>query len=103
MRIPFAAALAAAVGVCFILDAADTKNRPIVLKAARLFDGKSDRLTTPGYVLVRGSSIEAVGASVKITEDAEMVLKAHAGDAHILDSRGGRETEVYPGIQAVRL
>lgn len=80
MRTPLAAALAV-VCICVMPGAADTKNRPIMLKAARLFDGKSDRLTTPGYVLVRGSSIEAVGPSVKVPEDAEII---DLGDSTLL-------------------
>jgi imidazolonepropionase-like amidohydrolase len=47
--------------------------KPVVLKAARLFDGKSDKLVTPGIVVVRGEKIEAAGPSVKIPADAEVI------------------------------
>ena len=40
------------------LSAAD---KVYVLKAARLFDGKSDRLVSPGLVVVSGDKILAVG------------------------------------------
>ncbi len=35
--------------------------KPIVLKAARLFDGKSDALISDGMVIVEGKTIKAVG------------------------------------------
>jgi imidazolonepropionase-like amidohydrolase len=65
----------------FLLEAADVSTRPVVLKAARLFDGKSDRLTTPGYVVVRGAWIEAVGAAVKVPENAQII---DLGDSTLL-------------------
>jgi hypothetical protein len=37
-----------------------------VLKAARLYDGKSDRMVSPGWVLVRGNRIDRVGAGSAI-------------------------------------
>ena len=37
-------------------------NKIYVLKAARLFDGKSNALVTPGLVVVTGGKIAAVGA-----------------------------------------
>ena len=36
-----------------------------VLRAARMFDAKSDRVTTPGLVVVAGGAIQAVGAGAR--------------------------------------
>ena len=55
--------------------------RMYVLKAARLFDGKSDALVMPGLVVVRGGKIVAVGASATIPADAEVI---DLGDATLL-------------------
>lgn len=52
-----------------------------VLKAARLFDGKSDSVTTPGIVVVAGGKIVAVGPSAKIPSGAETI---DLGDATLL-------------------
>jgi imidazolonepropionase-like amidohydrolase len=35
----------------------------VVLKAARMYDGKSDRLVSPGLVVIKGGKIESVGAT----------------------------------------
>jgi len=52
-----------------------------VLKAARMFDGKSDSLTTPGLVIVRDGKIVAVGANANVPEGAETI---ELGDATLL-------------------
>lgn len=56
-------------------QAQDAKPKPLVLKAARLFDGKSDALVEDGVVVIEGKVIKAVGpaASVKIPEGAKVV------------------------------
>jgi imidazolonepropionase-like amidohydrolase len=51
----------------------DTPTKPIALKAARLFDGKSDTLQTPGLVIVEGKTIKAVGAGTTIPEGAVVI------------------------------
>lgn len=61
------------IAVLSYLEAAPDKVRPIVLKAARLFDGRNERLSTPGALLVRGDMIEAVGPSVQIPDDAQVI------------------------------
>src|SRR6266545_2111511 len=53
---------------------------PIVLKAARLFDGRSERLVTPGRVLVVGDKIQAVG-DFKVPDGARTI---DLGDATLL-------------------
>jgi imidazolonepropionase-like amidohydrolase len=60
------------------LSAAD---KVYVLKAARLFDGKSDRLVSPGVVVVSGDKILAVGSSPAIPVGAETI---DLGDATLL-------------------
>jgi len=52
-----------------------------VLKAARLFDGKSDSLVTPGLVVVTGGKITAVGAGAAIPPGAQVI---DLGDATLL-------------------
>lgn len=52
-----------------------------VLKAARLFDGKSDALVSPGLVVVTGGRIVGVGPSTAIPAGAEVI---DLGDATLL-------------------
>jgi len=59
--------------------AADGKTT--VLKAAHLFDGKSDHLVSPGLVVVTGGKIVAVGPGSAIPAGAETI---DLGDATIL-------------------
>lgn len=56
-------------------------SRPIVLRAARLFDSVSGRLTRPGVVVVTGRRIEAVGTDARIPANAEVI---DLGDATLL-------------------
>jgi Imidazolonepropionase and related amidohydrolases len=52
-----------------------------VLKAARLFDGKSDSLAMPGLVVVQDGKIAGVGASASVPDGAEVI---DLGDATLL-------------------
>ena len=52
-----------------------------VLKAARLFDGKSNALVTPGIVVVTDGKITAVGANAAVPAGAEVI---DLGDATLL-------------------
>jgi len=52
-----------------------------VLKAARMFDGKSDFLIAPGVVVVTDGKIVAVGKSSSVPSDAEVI---DLGDATLL-------------------
>ena len=56
---------------CLLLVAAFGQNRPIVLKAARMFDGH--RMTSPGLVVVSGSTILGVGAEAPTPTGAEVL------------------------------
>lgn len=71
-------------GAVFFLLAVSASVAPaqvVVLKAARLFDGTSNTLITPGLVVVRGARIEAVGAGSAIPAGARML---DLGDATLL-------------------
>ena len=61
-----------------IVAAAD---KTTVLKAAHLFDGKSDHVVSPGLVVITGSKIVAVGANAAIPAGAEVI---DLGDATLL-------------------
>lgn len=52
-----------------------------VLKAARLFDGKSNSVVTPGLVVVSGGKIVAIGPSAAIPSGAQII---DLGDATLL-------------------
>jgi len=52
-----------------------------LLKAARMFDGKSESLTTPGMVVVQDGRIVGVGANANAPADAEVI---DLGDATLL-------------------
>jgi imidazolonepropionase-like amidohydrolase len=67
--------------VVLALCAGSLAAQPVVLRAARLFDGKSANLQQPGVVVVTGSRIEAVGPQSAIPPNA-MVLDL--GDATLL-------------------
>ncbi|HEV8144800.1 MAG TPA: amidohydrolase family protein [Bryobacteraceae bacterium] len=57
------------------------QQRPIVLKAARMFDGVSDRLVSPGLVVVLGEKIRGLGVGAEIPPGAEVI---DLGDATLL-------------------
>jgi imidazolonepropionase-like amidohydrolase len=54
-------------------DGVPAAPRPIVLKAARLFDSVSGKLLEHGMVVVSGSKIQAVGSGVSIPANAEVI------------------------------
>ena len=56
-------------------------DKSYVLKAAAMFDGKSDTLVTPGLVVVTGGRIVGVGAGASIPAGAEVI---DLGDATLL-------------------
>ena len=65
----------------FLLQADATKPKPVVLKAARLFDGKSDAVIRDGVLIVEGRTIKAVGAGVTVPEglgDGHRPRRRHA-------------------------
>lgn len=66
---------------CCVALGAPLAAQSIVVKAARLFDGKSDRLQTPGLIVITGQRIESVGASSTIPPNARVI---DLGDATLL-------------------
>src|ERR1700687_3942235 len=56
-------------------------SKTYALKAARLFDGKSDTLVKPGIVVVTDGKIVAAGSSATIPAGAEVI---DLGDATLL-------------------
>jgi imidazolonepropionase-like amidohydrolase len=56
-------------------------SKPVVLKAARLFDAKSGKLVTPGVVVVAEGKITATGPSAAVPSGAEVI---ELGDATLL-------------------
>ncbi len=55
--------------------------RTLVVQAARMFDGKSDRVTSPGVVVSTDGTITAAGAGAAIPAGAEII---ELGDATLL-------------------
>ena len=55
--------------------------RTVVLKSARLYDGKSDRMISPGWVLVRGDRIDRVAAGSPAPPGSAVI---DLGDATLL-------------------
>src|SRR4029434_2337171 len=53
--------------------ATSAADQSIVLKAARIFDGKSKSLITNGIVVVQGDKIVDVGSAVTIPSDAKVI------------------------------
>jgi imidazolonepropionase-like amidohydrolase len=54
-------------------EADGTSPRVTVLRAARLFDGRSDKLESPGVVVVTGRKIVAVGPAAEVPEGATVI------------------------------
>src|SRR5450432_1841778 len=61
--------------------AQQANGKTLVLKAARLFDGKSNGLVTPGIVVVTDGKIVATGANISAPPGAEVI---DLGDATLL-------------------
>jgi imidazolonepropionase-like amidohydrolase len=64
-----------------VSQAQQPPGKAIVLKAARLFDGKSNALVAPGVVVVSDGKIVAAGASASFPTGAEVI---DLGDATLL-------------------
>src|SRR5262249_62285730 len=55
--------------------------RAVVIRAARLFDGRGEATTSPALIAIRGGKIAAVGKSAPPLSDAELI---DLGDATVL-------------------
>jgi imidazolonepropionase-like amidohydrolase len=62
-------------------EAAREAPKVTALRAARLFDGSSEKLVTDAVVLVEGDTIKAVGSALTIPPEAEVI---DLGDATLL-------------------
>ena len=49
------------------------QDRAIVIRGARLFDGKSDRLVSPGVIVVVGNRIQSAGTRAEAPAGAEII------------------------------
>jgi imidazolonepropionase-like amidohydrolase len=79
----FAATLAA-ISVPLAANAQQAQEAPsktIVLKAARMFDGKSNSLTTPGLIVITDNKITGVGSGASVPAGAQII---DLGDATLL-------------------
>lgn len=95
MRIPRISAvwLLCAAAIAFsrpgLAEVAAAPARPVVLKAAHLFDAVSGTLVEHGIVVIAGSKIQAVGSGAKIPDNAEVIDLGEATllpgfiDAHV--------------------
>lgn len=59
--------------LCSLASAADPAGNLIVLKAARMFDGKAKALVTNGVVIVQGNKIVDAGSSLTIPQGAQVI------------------------------
>jgi imidazolonepropionase-like amidohydrolase len=73
--------LSAAVLIPVAVRAQQATSKTAVLKAARMFDGKSNSLVTPGLVVVTDGKIAAVGAGAAVPAGAQVI---DLGDATLL-------------------
>ena len=102
---------AVVVTILFAAAAAGAADQTIVLKAARMFDGKSKALVQNGVVIVQGDKIVDVGsnlpapAGAKLIDLGDVTLSPGFMDAHThltLESRLQpvlREDRLKPGLQ----
>src|SRR5215469_15933032 len=68
-------------GRSVLAEPAAAANRPIVLKAAHLFDSVSGTLTDGAVIIVQGNRIQAVGTATPLPADAQVI---DLGDATLL-------------------
>jgi imidazolonepropionase-like amidohydrolase len=75
------ALLSVALGSLCVSTAADAAPKTTIIKAARLFDGKSDQVVSPGVVVVQDGKIIAAGSRVNEPAGSEVI---DLGDATLL-------------------
>jgi len=69
-------------GVCLAQSAGPPQaDRPIVIRAARMFDGRSDHVISPGLLIVTGATIRAVAEGASVPAGANVI---DLGDATLL-------------------
>jgi imidazolonepropionase-like amidohydrolase len=75
------ATLRSLIGLVLVAAAPARAEKPIALKAARMWDGRGDRALSPGLLVIVAGKIEAAGASAVIPPGAEVI---DLGDATLL-------------------
>lgn len=78
-----------------LADAPPAPPAAVVVRAARLFDGRSDRLISPGVVVVQGNRILATGPSAAVPSGARVI---DLGDATLLPGLIDAHTHVTSQI-----
>src|SRR5437016_6955681 len=74
MRIPYHPCYSTVIAVVLLSAVATSAaDQTIVLKAARMFDGKSKSLVTNSVVVVQGDKIVDVGSNVAVPSDAKVI------------------------------
>ena len=63
------------------VSARSAEPETVVLKAARMFDGRGEAVSSPAFVVVKGSRIEAVGSDSALPAGARVI---DLGDATLL-------------------
>jgi imidazolonepropionase-like amidohydrolase len=96
--------LIAVLSLLFVLSLA-AQEKVVVIRAARMIDGKSDAVIAPAVVIVRGKTIEKVGRDLAIPAGAEvidlgdMTLLPGLIDAHVHVMLQGDVTEEDYDVQ----
>jgi len=65
---------------------------PLVVKAARLFDGRSDKIVSPGVVVLQGDRIVAAGPGAAVPQGAQVI---DLGDATLLPGLIDSHTHLF--------
>src|SRR5256885_12677674 len=82
IKVRFAAVICCLLGMAIAGQAQQkSESRSYALKAARMFDGKSNAVTSPGVVLVTDGQIVGVGANSAVPAGAQVI---DLGDATLL-------------------
>src|SRR6202140_1038473 len=73
--------------------AADAPSNVVVLRAARLIDGRGGSIVSPAVIVVRGNRIESIGGAVpagaQVIDLGDMTLLPGLIDAHVHTLRQG--------------
>jgi len=65
---------------------------PVVIKAARLFDGRSDKITSPALVVIQGERIVAASSGAAVPQGAQVI---DLGDATLLPGLIDSHTHLF--------